>query len=45
MQEHEVDRMAQQIGGPDSSETLFERAVDRLAAVLAGSVGTRSWAA
>lgn len=45
MREHEIDRLAAQIGGAPQPETLLERAVDRLAAVLAGSFGTRSWQA
>lgn len=43
MREHEVDRLADQIGGAPRPETLVELAVDRLTAVLAGSFGTRSW--
>lgn len=43
MHEHEIDRLAAQIGGAPRAETLIEWAADRLAAVLAGSFGTRSW--
>ena len=43
MEGHEIDRIARQIGGAPGRATLLERVVDRLTAVIVGSLGTRSW--
>lgn len=43
MREDAMDRVASALAGPPRPITLLERAIDRLTAVLAGSLGTRSW--